>query len=102
MADIPHLTVPFRIRRGTALTVEQDTRAEIRQCVRVLVATLPGERSLVPAYGLADLAFTDPDDAPQAIAEAVREWEPRATVDDVAQTLAEHSRLDVSVDVETR
>lgn len=74
---IPHLKVPFALdRQGHARTTEQDSGDEIRQSVKVLLATRPGERLVIPDYGLADPAFAGPDAG--VIAEAVQRWEPRA------------------------
>lgn len=79
---IPHLAVPFRILGDRAVTVDQDTIAEIRQNVEVLVSTFQGERPVVPEYGISDPTFSlEPgDDELEDIIGAIRRWEPRAEV----------------------
>lgn len=99
MRSIPHLAVPFRLdRRGAARTVEQDTGEDIVSCVRVLLDTRPGERAMVPDYGLADPTFgylEINDD----VVEAVQAFEPRATVDHVAMVIDETGNADVNVEL---
>lgn len=73
-----HLRVPFALESdGTAQLVAQDGNAEIDQCIRVLVGTTRGERLAVPEYGIADPTWGNRVDL-EAIAAAVRRWEPRA------------------------
>lgn len=81
---VPHLAVPWRLdRSGRAAIVDQDTDAEVLQTIRVLLSTRPGERQAVPRYGVADPLFFDADEEPtlDELADAVAEWEPRATVE---------------------
>lgn len=79
-AKVPHLALPFRIHaNGSANVLEQDTRDEVAQSVRVLVSTREGERIEVPAYGIPDLVF-DVQSPEHIIDGAVEEWEPRASI----------------------
>ena len=76
---IPHLRIPFGLSvTGAAQVVEQDTLAEITQCVGQLLGTVLGSREVVPSYGIPDPSFGGPD--PGAITDAVALWEPRAAV----------------------
>lgn len=92
-----HLAVPFRLDpRGQAATLKQDSPAEVAQSVRILLDTRPGERLMVPDYGVDDLTFVDAIDDGW-VADAVQTWEPRATVDIVVGQIS--ARTDVTVEV---
>jgi phage baseplate assembly protein W len=76
VVDVPHLSVPFHLSgSGRFAVVEQDSDAELIQCVAVCLATPEGSRAEVPDYGSPRFEFTLPD-ANDVIA-AVTEWEPR-------------------------
>ena len=89
----PRLVVPRRGRRRhgrIALTGSDDS---IRQSIRSILSTAPGERVMRPDFGCAvpDLVFAVNDAATAAeVAAAVREalaiWEPRIDVIDVVAT----------------
>lgn len=99
---IPHLAVPFALDgRGHARTVEQDTVTEVGQCVAVLLATRPGDRLVVPGYGIDDRTFDTADGIDdESIADAVAEWEPRVTVDITRAAIDRSGRLDITVEVD--
>ena len=63
---------------GVALTVAQDSSAEVIQSVAMLVGTRPGTRTMAPKYGMADPTFQGINQP--ALKLAVRTWEPRASV----------------------
>lgn len=96
-----HLKVPFALDvRGSARTVTQDTPADVTQCVAVLAGTRPGERLVVPQYGIDDLSFStfgEVDDA--TVADAVAEWEPRAGISIAREGVAAAARIRLSVEV---
>lgn len=97
---IPHLAVPFALDgRGHARTVEQDTVAEVGQCVAVLLATRPGDRLIVPGFGIDDPTFDTGVDV-DLIVDAVGKWEPRATVDVVAAAIDRTGRANIAVEVD--
>lgn len=78
----PHFDFPFRFDRTTGqfATVEQDTFADVFNCVHVTVRTHPGQRDLLPEFGVLDLTFMEqPVDTGEMQAEIAR-WEPRAQV----------------------
>lgn len=76
---VPHLALPFAIGAdGSALTVEQDSEAEVVQSVGVLVGTRPGTRTMVPSYGITDPTFVGVQVG--ELTRAVAVWEPRASV----------------------
>lgn len=76
----PHLAWPARVEAGRFVTVEQDTEAEITQCVRVLFATRIGERVELPGFGVRDSTFAQTVDTLDLVA-AVARWEPRASAE---------------------
>lgn len=76
---IPHLLIPFALdSTGSAATVDQDTTAEVSQCVQVLLSTPTGTRIVEPAYGIPDPTFKDSNQTVAAIVAAVARYEPRA------------------------
>ena len=103
MSDrIPHLRVPFRIgRNGAAETVDQDTDVEVAQSIRVLLGTRPGERLVVPDYGLDDPTFLPVGEVLDAsvVADLVARWEDRANVRHVRRAI-DDSDVAVTVEVE--
>jgi phage baseplate assembly protein W len=78
-SGVPHLTIPFTIGYdGTASVLEQDTSDEIVQSVAMCVGSEPGQRLLVPNYGVVDPTFAGINTS--AVIAACGRWEPRATV----------------------
>jgi hypothetical protein len=76
---VPHLAIPCTLDYdGTAAVVEQDTSVEVVQSVAMCVGSRPGQRLLVPIYGVPDPTFGVLNRA--AVAGACGRWEKRATV----------------------
>ena len=74
-----HFAIPFRYdATGSAVVVQQDTVAEIAQCVKVLVSTPVGTRIEQFDYGIPDPTFSTEQHAVADITAAVNRWEPRA------------------------
>lgn len=105
--DTPrHLAWPFRLTEGADLPgqvphaplqlVEQDTIADVRQSVHLLLRTPPGARPLAPEIGIADPTFTTGIDA-QQLAAALEEMEDRARVTITAGVITEGGRQTVQV-----
>ena len=92
-----HFQVPFAVVDGSTALVRQDSDAEISQCVRVLCETTPGDRQVVPDYGIDDETWRPVDlvDGSEVM-DALLEWEPRADADVAATVAAEVVRLEVS------
>lgn len=77
--DIPHFSLPFRRdTHGRCVVNEQDSDAEILDCVEVLLATERGSRMEVPEYGVPDQVFRQGGADLNAISSAIARWEPRA------------------------
>jgi phage baseplate assembly protein W len=74
---VPHLAFPLVIGpSGSWDVVAQDTAAEVAQSVGVLLGTVVGERTMVPAYGVVDPTFATANVS--EIVQAISQWEPRA------------------------
>lgn len=74
----PHFTVPFNIDGKHFMENEQGTIEDVVSGVRSVLLTEPGERELLPDFGLRDPSFTIQGASAADIAEAVALWEPRA------------------------
>ena len=116
----PGSAPPDFLGRGWSFPVTVDTDGRIamsgdddsiRQSIRSILSTSPGERVMRPDFGcaVADLVFAVNDDATAAeVAAAVREalaiWEPRIDVIDVVATPGADAPevLLVAVDYEVR
>lgn len=76
--QIPQFSLPFRIINGQAAVNEQDSDAEIRDCVLAICLTPIGTRIELPDFGVPDTTFTQGGADATLIEAAVQEWEPRA------------------------
>ena len=75
---IPHLSAAVSLNGdGTFAFVNQDTIEEVEQSVEVICGSVPGERTVVPTFGLPSQVFTNPN--PGAIQATILQWENRAT-----------------------
>lgn len=53
------MSFPFRLdTTGAIATVEQNSDAWVEECIAIGMLTRPGERDQVPAFGVADPAFS--------------------------------------------
>lgn len=78
---MPHLAFPLSLSvDGTFRDVEQDTLADVRQCVHALARTQRGSRPLSPQAGLEDVTFDSYID-PEVIEGELEEQEPRAEIE---------------------
>jgi phage baseplate assembly protein W len=80
VADVPHLALPFRVVNGAAVTLEQDSDADVRQCVRTILAYPLGHREDAPEFGTRDQAHRQGGADLAELADAVERWEDRAHV----------------------
>jgi hypothetical protein len=90
---VPQFDLPFRIVGSTAAVVEQDTLAEITDCVEAICRCPVGFRLELPTFGIPDQSFTLGGADPDPIIAAVQTWEPRAT----SAATADNTTLDVYV-----
>lgn len=81
-----HLRLPLALGPdGTFATVTEDTDAEIKQNVSVILRTRTGERLATPTFGTPDPTFDGLDVA--AVTEVVAQTEPRADLTIVQQVI---------------
>lgn len=79
-AIVPHFGLPFAFdATGSATVVEQDSLADIAECVTILAACNRGRRIELPDYGITDPTFHTTFDSPELIAQVAR-YEPRAQI----------------------
>lgn len=76
---VPHFAYPFRFGPPAA-TTEQDSLAEIADCVVVILLCPETFRVELPEFGLPDPTFSTPIVDLNVIRTAVERWEPRAAV----------------------
>lgn len=68
------------VRPAAFATVEQDSQAEVAQSVYAICATLIGQRSDLPEFGISALPFRKGGPDLAELTAAVEQWEPRAEV----------------------
>ena len=94
-ARIPHLRLPVRSAIGKDGTerildvVEQDDWEEVSQCARVLIATIEGERPVVPEIGGEDPSMFVGEPSIQGAVERVTKYDPRITSEVIEQVLGD-------------
>jgi hypothetical protein len=98
--DAPHFRFPFQLNAsGTEpIVIDQDEDDEILDCVTVVIATQPGDRTDLPDFGLEEQAFLQGGADLLQILQSIQVWEPRASAtlerDDVSfPDYAQHVRL---------
>ena len=99
------ISFPLRpdARGGLALASGAE---DVRQAIRIILGTAPGERPMRPEFGcrLGDFVFETLDSATTArlreeVAAALRRWEPRIDLLDVSCDLSDLAQGRVLVDV---
>lgn len=76
---IPHFALPFRINgAGAPVVNDQDSQADIHDCVAAVVRTPVGTRIELPDFGRPDQTFTQGEIETAELVAAVEQWEPRA------------------------
>jgi phage baseplate assembly protein W len=69
---------PLRLAGEDFIYTEQDTQAEIADCVKVLMLTEIGSRMVLPAYGIPPLFQGQVPVVTAEVLAAIQRWEPRA------------------------
>ncbi len=81
------LAWPFRVRpNGRVATVEDDSDEAVAQQLALLMLIEPGERPLVPEYGVPDPTYDLAGADGTTITAAIAAFGPQVTVDDVTET----------------
>jgi hypothetical protein len=76
----PQFALPFRLTESGFAQVDQDSEDDINYCVEAVMRFHPGDRAMLPEFGIRDLAFSEqPIDGANLIAE-VAQHEPRAQI----------------------
>jgi hypothetical protein len=77
---IPHFTIPLSFDRGAAVVCDQDSADEVVSCVLSVLLCPLHFRAELPEFGIADPTFSMGHVDLEVIADAVRQWEPRASM----------------------
>jgi phage baseplate assembly protein W len=97
MIDVPHFAYPFRYLYGSPVVNEQDSSADVADCVAAILSCPLGHRIEQPDFGLADQALRENGANTAEINAALAKWEPRAksTAEHVISTdeLIDHIRI---------
>lgn len=80
MDDVPHIALPIRFAAGAVVTVQQDTTAEIANCVAAIVSFPIGYREDQPEFGIPDPEFELRPLNTAEIEEIIETYEPRAAL----------------------
>jgi hypothetical protein len=80
MDSVPHLALPLRLQGDHYASVQQDTLSEVQATVACIVAFPLGTRIEAPDFGVPELEFTQRPLDTLALAQAIRDNEPRAAV----------------------
>jgi hypothetical protein len=101
MSETPeHLLSPFTITAKGAKTVEQDTPADIANCVFNTAVCTENYREDEPLFGVPELAFqTVPLDLATYEA-AIEQWEPRAEIEssEMEAGIAQARRVNIEIE----
>jgi hypothetical protein len=93
------LSYPFRITpAGSVATVEQDSDDQKEELLAAIVLTRPGERDLVPGFGVPDPTFNGIDVA--AVEGATTVFGPEVTITNVDVVVTSPASQDVTVEFE--
>lgn len=98
--SVPIIAYPFRLApSGVIQTVEEGTDEQYAQELAVAVLTRPGERDLVPDFGIADPAFVGFDH--EALQLHISMFGPPVELTAVTVTPTSDTAQDVTIDFES-
>lgn len=85
------IVAPFQLTPSGGVAVTTDPRVQAQQHVTALVSTSPGERVMLPGYGVALAALVFAPNSPvvaatiqQDVVQALAQWEPGIVVNSVS------------------
>lgn len=98
---ITHFDLPFRLAGTSFAVAEQDSPADVDNCVEAIIRTPAGSRDDSPDFGMEDLAFTNQPVNVDRVTTQITNQEPRATIlitqqPDRYDALIEHLVVSVS------
>lgn len=80
LVDTPHFALPLRYVNGSAVVNQQDTMADIADCVEAVCLTTPGDRDEMPDFGIEDPTFGVQPFALGPLLAQIMTFESRATL----------------------
>lgn len=80
MLNITHFDLPFRLAGTSFAVVEQDTPADVANCVEAIIRTPNGFRDDSPDFGMDDLVFTNLPINIDRLTTQITQQEPRAQI----------------------
>ena len=93
----PQFSLPFRVANGEVVCHEQDTAVDRVQNAIVVLRYRTGERTLIPDFGISDLAFTEGAINLADLMDRVRRWEPDVEAEEIKQFIDDKGNLTVEV-----
>lgn len=96
--NTPHFDLPFRFTgSGHAVTIEQGTEKDIKNCVNAALRTTRGTRLYVPNFGIEDFVFDNMPIDENTLIGQLLDSEPRAEVEIIQNILASELTDEISV-----
>jgi phage baseplate assembly protein W len=80
MADTPHFDLPFRFAGKHVATVEQDSLADVANCVEAILLCPVGFRPEAPSFGSPDFTLRKQPIGRDLIQSTIVSQEPRAQI----------------------
>lgn len=77
---VPHFDLPFRLSGSSFAVVEQDSSADVANCVEAIVRTPNGFRDDTPDFGMDDITFANQPLNLERLTAQIESQEPRASV----------------------
>lgn len=77
---VPHFDLPFRFFGTNAVVVEQDSLADVGNCVEAILLTHVGWRPEEPTFGVPELTFMTQPIGADFVREIIASQEPRAEI----------------------
>ena len=98
--------VPFGLDTNGMILTTQDPAVQAMQHVRSIVATRPGERVMLPTYGVKEYTFgPDPSvvstQIKQEVTRQIATWEPALQVDSIRSSSSDNGVAQIAVDFTT-
>lgn len=77
---VPHFDLPFRMSGTSFATVEQDSSADVANCVEAIIRTPNGFRDDTPDFGMDDNTFATLPLNLEKLTAQIENQEPRAAI----------------------
>lgn len=93
----PHFDLPLRYVNGLVAVVEQDSIADVKNCVEAAVRTELGTRPWVPTFGITDPTFQEQPVDLAVMAREITQSESRAILNMTQSPLPTDNLVDTIV-----